>query len=222
MERIQPYRAALHRFTEIVAAHGTDFAPVLGIIERELGRPVNPDTLDERAYLSNLAGIVALMRRDTDAAEAAFRSAIEARPGFEVGRINLAFGLVQRDHYRAAIDLLEPLVEGGFVRQFSAIAGRLGPLRATLHNTLGIARWGLGDLDGADREFRRATEAHPESEAAFTYWSQLLAERGNMPGAAAMAAAARANSATFQNYPEVAGLYFWMSPRNSQPLTPRR
>ncbi len=40
-------------------------------------------------------------------------------------------------------------------------------------------------------------------------------------GAAEKAEIARINALTFENYPEVANLYFWMSPRDNQPLVRR-
>jgi hypothetical protein len=101
------------------------------------------------------------------------------------------------------------------------LPSRVAPLQEALHSTIGVARWGLGDLDGAEASFRAAVRAFPQSEAAHVYWARLTRERGRVAEADALEAIATVNALTFDNYPEVATLFFWMSPTDNQPLQRR-
>ncbi len=220
MEQVQPYRAALFHFDQVMRAGGRDFSTVQAMAERELARPRRAEVLTERSYMENLLGITALLRNDLDEAERRFRRSFNWNTTFAIGKLNLAFVLIQRDRYQEALDVLNPLVALSLEPRFAPVQ-RFGPLRESLHSSIGVARWGLGNLDGAEEAFRTATSEYPDSEAAYTYLSRLLLERGRTAEAAEKAAIARANALTFENYPEVATLYFWMTPRDNQPLVRR-
>jgi len=221
MERVQPYRAALFHFGQITQAGGNDYSAVVQLAERELSRPRRAELLEEHSFLENLLGIVALLNNDLDEAERRFRLSFSWSPGFAVGRINLAFVHVQRDRYQDAIDIVKPLLPSSLGRRLPLLSARFGPLNETLQTTLGVALWAQGDLDGAEAAFSRATREYPSSAGAYFYWAQLLRERGDTVRAAEKAEVARLNALTFENYPEVANLYFWMSPRDNQPLVRR-
>ncbi len=49
----------------------------------------------------------------------------------------------------------------------------------------------------------------------------MLRERGRIADALALEDIARVNALTFDNYPEVANLFFWMNPKDNQPLQRR-
>lgn len=221
MERVQPYRAALFQFNQISASGGQDYSAVVQLAERELSRPLRAEVLEERSFLQNLLGIVALLNNDLDEAERRFRLSFYWNPGFTVGRINLAFIHVERDRYQEAIDLLTPLIAGGLRQRLSINSRRSAPLQEAILNTLGTALWALGDLDGAEAAYKRATREHPTSAGAYAYWARLLRERGDEQAAAEKEKIAHVNALTFENYPEIANLYFWMSPRDNQPLVRR-
>ena len=221
MERVQPYRAALFHFDQILRSGGTDFSAVVQLAERELSRQPRKETLEERSFLQNLLGIVALLKNDLDDAERRFRLSFDLNPPFAIGRINLAFVHVQRDKYQAAIDLLKPMISNARWLPASLIREGSEPVREAIHSTFGVALWAQGDLDGADAAFRRATHEFPSSAGAYSYWARLLHERGDAAEAGKKAEIARINALTFENFPEVATLYFWMSPRNNEPLLRR-
>ncbi len=221
MERVQPYRAALFHFDQVIRAGGNDFNTVVQMAERELARPRRAEVLEERSFLQNILGIVALLHNDLDEAERRFRLSFNWNPGFAIGRINLAFVHVQRDRYQDAIDIVTPLIAGTLEQRFTVLGPRFGPLREAMHSTVGVALWALGDLDGAEQSFYHAAREYPDSAGAYSYWARLLLERGDAVGAAEKAEIARINALTFENYPEVANLYFWMSPRDNQPLVRR-
>ena len=160
------------------------------------------------------------METDRAAAERYFRESFRLNPDFNVGKLNLAFALIELDRYREALDLLTPLVSVPLIPDIT-LPGRTAPLKEALHSTIGIARWGLGDLDGAEESFRTAVRAFPDAEAAHTYWARLLRGRGRIADALALEDIARVNALTFDNYPEVANLFFWMNPKDNQPLQRR-
>jgi hypothetical protein len=220
MEQFEPYRSALFHFEQTLSAGNRDFSRTKAVAERELARPPRANTLLENSYLQNLLGIVALMENDRVAAERYFRESFRMNTDFNIGRINLGFALIELDRYQDALDLLVPLT-GVDLMPGVALSGRWAPIAEALHSTIGVARWGKGDLDGAEEAFRTAVRIFPESEAAHTYWSRLLAERGRPVEAAAKAAIAQTNALTFDNYPEVANLFFWMNPKDRQPLVRR-
>ncbi len=221
MERVHPYRSALFHFNQISASGGKDYSTVVQLAERELSRPLRAELLEERSFLQNLLGIVALLNNDFAEAERRFRLSFDWNPGFAVGRINLAFIHVERDRYQEAIDLLTPLIAGGLRQRLSINSRRSASLQEAILNTLGTALWALGDLDGAEAAYKRATREHPSSAGAYSYWARLLRERGDEQAAVEKEKIARVNALTFENYPEIANLYFWMSPRDNQPLVRR-
>ena len=221
MERVQPYRAALFHFEQITRLGGNDFSAVVQLAERELSRPPRAEVLEERSLLENLLGIVALINNDLDEAERRFRLSFSLNPSFDVGRLNLAFVHVERDRYQDAIDILKPLIASSPEWSFPLLGTRARPLQEAMHSTLGVALWAQGDLDEAEAAFSRATREHPGSTGAHSYWARLLRERGDTVRAAEKAENARINALTFENYPEVANLYFWMNPQDKQPLVRR-
>jgi tetratricopeptide (TPR) repeat protein len=52
---------------------------------------------------------------------------------------------------------------------------------------LGNSRYAMGDLNGAERAFREATESHPQSAAAYNNLAYVLMEQGRLPQALAAA-----------------------------------
>jgi tetratricopeptide (TPR) repeat protein len=214
MQRLQPYRAALHRFVELSDEGGTDFAEVQGVLERELGRPARPETVAQRAFMHNLLGIIGLMRNDLDLAERGFQAAIETKPDFGVGHLNLAFLRVHQDRYDESIAAVRRLLGG---------QGRpaIGPLAAGAHITWGVAAWGLGQRQEAARLFEQATRDYPGTTHAYEYWALLLRELGREAEADEKARIGAANEPFFENFPEVAMLYFWLDPHDQVPLRRR-
>ena len=220
MEQFEPYRSALFHFEQALHSSTPDFTRLKAVAQRELGRPPRAETLVENSYLRNLLGIVALFENDRAAAEGYFRESFRLNQSFNVGRLNLAFALIELDRYREALDVLTPMTSVAMIPEI-ALPGREAPLQESLHSTIGVARWGLGDLDGAEASFRAAVRAFPQSEAAHVYWARLTRERGRVAEADALEAIARVNALTFDNYPEVANLFFWMNPTDNQPLQRR-
>jgi len=220
MEQFEPYRSALYYFEQSLNARSNDFSRTKAVAERELARVPRAETISLRSFLENLLGVVALMENDKAGAARRFRNSFTTDPNFNVGRLNLGFVLVELDRYQEAIDLLTPLTSVT-LSPTAAMRGSFAPLFEALHSTIGVARWGLGNLDGAEQSFRNAVRAYPASEAAHTYWARLLRERGRTAEAEEKEEIARVNALSFDNYPEVANLFFWMNHMDDQPLVRR-
>ena len=92
-------------------------------------------------------------------------------------------------------------------------------LLGTAYMTWGAARLGLRDLPGADRMLAKAVEVNPDSGTAFNLWAEAKRLEGDQPAADRLERKAREASATFENYAEIAALYFHLSWRDGEAVT---
>ena len=174
--------------------------------------PINPP----RAHLENLLGIIDLTQNALPGAEKHFRDAAAFDGSFHVARLNLAFLLVQLDRYEEAIETVSEVIDPWY---WPAEADPT--LLATGHVTRGVAQWGLGDTDAAQASFSYAATLHPSSTETYVYWSNLMEVLGDKEAAKAHLEQARQNTLYFENYPEVALLYFWLTEQDKEPLQRR-
>jgi len=213
IERAGPYRAALFHFQLAVEAK-EDFSIAETIALRELATPVRVETMERRAYINNLLGIIALMRNDPIEAERQFREVIAQAPGLAIGHLNLAFVQIHNDQYREAMRSVRNVFEPRSLTDVPQLV-------TAAETTWAVAAWAEGWYDEADGLFDRAVRSYWGTTAAYEYWARMLTERGRIEEAAEKRRLAVANMPFFENYPEVAMLYFHLSPRNRQPLTRR-
>jgi hypothetical protein len=82
--------------------------------------------------------------------------------------------------------------------------------------TWGAARMGLHDLKGADRMLELATQTNPESSGAYGLWSEAKRLEGDQAAADRLHRRAQETAASFENYSEVAALYFHLSWRDNE------
>jgi tetratricopeptide (TPR) repeat protein len=92
-------------------------------------------------------------------------------------------------------------------------------LLATAYLTWGAALMGLKDFNQADRVLALAIEANPGSSTALHLRSEERALAGDKDGAAKYAQQAKEETTSFENYAEVAALYFQLSWGTNQPIT---
>jgi hypothetical protein len=78
---------------------------------------------------------------------------------------------------------------------------------------------GLKDLPGADQMLAKAVESNPESSSALRLWSEEKELAGDQAAAHKLEHKSREAAATFENYGEVAALYFELAWRDNQPVT---
>jgi Tfp pilus assembly protein PilF len=160
--------------------------------------------------LDNILGLVALFRNDPAAARKAFNDAMAADPTNAVQFLNAAFTDMQFNEYQRAADRMAELV-------------RLAPpsnkvLLATAYMTWGAARMGLHDLPGADGMLAKAVQINPDSSSALGLWAEAKRLAGDEAAADRLHHAALESAATFENYSEVAALYFHLSWRDNEPV----
>ena len=206
--QLAPYSTALYLMQKHAADQ--DFTDAVALAEHAKALlPPTPVSFD-RALFDNLLGLVALFKNDTKTARAAFDAAMTEDPTDPVPFLNAGFTDLQFDEFQKATDRMEQLLR---------LAPPANPiLRATADMIWGAARLGLHDAKGADLLLAEAARLAPQSATAFGLWAEVKTERGDMAAAAALDRRALENTATFENYAEVAALYFHLSWRNNEPV----
>jgi Tfp pilus assembly protein PilF len=205
---LAPYHAALN----LMKQHAKDlnFTEVEDLIETSKAMlPPTPTSLD-RSMFNNLEGLIAMFKGDLKTAQNEFNQASLDDPSNPVPFLNAAFAHVQMDEYRQAVDGLQALL-------------RLAPpadthLLGTTYMTLGAAYIGLNDHDTANRMFRTATKVNPHSATCWHLWAIERGLVGDQRAVAFMNQRAGEESATFENYGELAALYFRHSVESNAPL----
>lgn len=207
--QIAPYSTALYLLQKHAADR--DFTDAVALAEQaKVLLPPTPTSFD-RSLFDNLFGLVALFKNDPQTARTAFDNAMAADPANPVPFLNAAFTDVQLDEYQKAVDRMEQLV-------------RTAPpsntvLLGTAYMIWGAARIGLHDLPGADWLLAKSTRINPESATAFALWAEVKELEGDQAGVDRLTNLAGTASATFENYGEVAALYFHLAWADKQPVT---
>jgi tetratricopeptide (TPR) repeat protein len=206
---LAPYSTALY----LLQKHSSDrdLTDAVALIDRAKSMlPPTPTNFD-RALFDNLMGIIALFKNDPQSARKAFDAAMFDDGTNPVPFLNAAFADIQLDDYQKAAERMEELV-------------RLAPptnkvLLGTAYMTWGAALLGLHDPAGADRMLAKSTEINPDSSSAFGLWSEAKRLAGDQAAANKLDHKAREATEKFENYGEVAALYFELAWRDNQPVT---
>jgi tetratricopeptide (TPR) repeat protein len=206
--QLAPYSCALY----LLQKHSVDrdFSDVVALIHQAKGLlPATPTSFD-RSLFENLLGLVALFKDDPPAARAAFAAAIASDPSNPVPFLNAAFTDIQLNDYTQAAARMESLI-------------RLAPpanqvLLASAYATWGAALMGLRDLPGADRMLAKAVSINPHSATALNLWAEEKQLEGDHTAQQRLAHLAAVESATFENYGEVAALYFRLAWQDDAPV----
>jgi tetratricopeptide (TPR) repeat protein len=206
---LAPYSTALY----LMQKHSSDkdFTDAVALIDHAKGLlPATPTSMD-RSLFDNLLGLIALFKNDPQSARKSFDAAMFGDPTNPVPFLNAAFADIQLDEYQKAADRMQELA-------------RLAPpankvLLGTTYMTWGAALMGLHDLPGADRMLAKTTEINPDSSTAFGLWAEEKALEGDQASAHKFHHKASEVSATFENYGEVAALYFQLAWHDNQPVT---
>jgi tetratricopeptide (TPR) repeat protein len=208
MARIDPYLTALNLMERHAA--DKDFADVETLVNFAKSQlPPMPHS-GARSLFENLQGILALFRDKRDDARRWFELAVQSDPGNAVAMLNMAFAELQTGTFRIADDRMEHLVH--HLPSDPALA-------ATAYMTLGAARAGLHDLNGADQALAEATKIDPLSATAWDLWADIKRSKGDTRAADALHRTALERSGNFENYAEVAALYFQLAWQDNQPVT---
>jgi tetratricopeptide (TPR) repeat protein len=206
--QLAPYLTALY----LLQTHAADkeFGDVVALAEQAKSKlPPAPINYDRSAF-DNLLGIVALFKNDEKAAYAAFTQAVAEYPGDSVAALNAGFAEVQQDDYRAAAERMQKLVND------APPANKV--LLASAYLTWAAAEMGLKDIERADRLLAKATQINPDSSTAWDLWSEAKTLKGDKLAAAELRHKALMTTSTFENYGEVAALYFHLSWKDNEPV----
>ena len=164
-----------------------------------------------RSQYENLLGIAALFCSDSKTARPAFNAAIEADPSNAPAILNLAFVEIYEDRYveaeRVARRVLEP-----------APMPAPPEVTAAAHLTWAAALVGQKKLAEAERQLAQSVAIYAYSSSAYEFWAQIKESHGDMVAAEKMRNKAIENSLYFENYGELAVLYFEVAWRDGQPL----
>jgi tetratricopeptide (TPR) repeat protein len=210
--QLAPYSTTLYLLNQ--HASDQDFTDVIALAEHTKAMlPPTPRSLD-RSLMDNVLGLVALFKNDRQGARDAFEAALREDPDNPVPFLNAAFTDLQFDENKRAADRMEQLI-------------RVSPpsnevLLATAYMTWGAALMGLKDFKAADQMLAKAIEINPSSATALELWSEERELQGDKASSQRLYREALAESATFENYAEVAALYFHLAWENNLPVTRSR
>ena len=206
--QISPYTTSLYLLQKY-AADG-DFNDVVALVEQSKRKlPATAISFDRSAF-DNLLGIVAMFKNDPKSADAIFKQAVADYPGNPVAVLNAGFAEVQQDDYKAAADRMQRLVNE------SPPANKV--LLGTAYSTWAAAMMGQHDLDHADQLLQQATTINPEGSIGWSLWSEVKELKGDKDAAAAYRQRMLTEEASFENYAEVAALYFRLSWKDNEPI----
>ena len=213
--KLEPYLAMLYDLSRRAEA-GEDLAPARVRIDKALSSEPAAIRYGHRALLENLRGILALLEQNQVMARRDFEKAISSDPGQPIGYLNLAFLNVHEDRYQDAIDAVGKVIHPSY---WPMTGNRV--LLATGHIIKGVAETEMGRFRDAEASFRKAADLNPQSSEVYVYWARMLRKSGRPAEAARKFDLARQNSLYFENFPEMALLYFWLTEQGQEPLERR-
>jgi tetratricopeptide (TPR) repeat protein len=208
LARIDPYFTALY----LIQSHVTDrdFQAASALIDAALAQCPPTPISAYRAMFANLQGILALFQGSSTRAHDRFLAAAAADPDNAVAGMNAAFVDVLVNDYRAAVTQ---------IRRVTMIEPRPNNiLLATAYMTWGAALLGLHDVNGADQMLAKSIELYPATSAGYDLWADVKSEKGDTAAAERYHRRALENSDLFENYAEVAALWFKLSWRDDESL----
>ncbi len=207
--QIAPYITALYLIQH--HAGDKDFADAIALIEQAKDRlPSTPISLDRSAF-DNLLGIIALFNNDPKGAGVLFDRAMAEDPDDVAATLNAAFASIQLDNYHKAAELMEGLVE--HAPPSNSI------LLASGYMTWAAAEMGERDLEHANALLEKSLQINPDSSTAIDLLADLKEAKGDKAAAAELHRKAQQSEETFENYGEIAALYFRLAWQDNQPVT---
>jgi hypothetical protein len=212
---IDPYFRALYEFERDDRRGTSSFEYVDSLINEELSERKSSLTPQRHSAFLNLRGLICLEKEDKACALAAFNAALAADPNFAIARLNRAFTLVELDRYQDAINEAQNLLGPPPMTD-------LKPCLAAARTLIGVAKWALGDIAGAQSQFSEAAAMSPKFQTPLVYWTRMLAATNQPSKELDERLEAREHDAAHvELYAEIAMLYYWLNEKNNQPITRR-
>lgn len=213
--KLDPYLAMLYDVSRRVAAD-EDLAPAKALIEKELTEAHQAATHEHRALNENLRGIVALLEHDPVVARQYFLKAMASNPRQPVGFLNCAFLDVHEDRFEEALRNIEKVIHPTYWQMTGNPV-----LLASAYTIKGAAETEMKKFKEAEASFQKAASLNPQSSEVYVYWSRMLKKSARPAEAERKIVMAKQNSMYFENFPEMALLYFWLTEAGTQPLARR-
>jgi len=212
---IDPYFRALYEFERDDRRQTSSFQYVESLIKDELSDQKPSMTSQRQSAFLNLRGLICLEREDKACALAAFNAALAADPTFAIARLNRAFTLVELDRYQEAIEEAQRLLRPPPMTEMK-------PCIAAARTLIGVGKWALGDITGAQREFSEAVAVSPRFQTPLIYWSRMQAAIKQPNKELEVRLAIRQHDPShIELYAEIAMLYYWLNEKNDQPIARR-
>lgn len=208
MAYIDPYMTALNLMRRHI--RDRDFKRSQDVIDFAKSRLPLTAVSAERSMLENLEGMIALFNNDVTRARQQFQRAVNSYPANHVAILNLS--LTQMASNSAAS------VEA----QLSDMLKRNPPsdrvLLATAYLTLAGAHLGLQRATDADAVMTQAANLNPGSPTVLGVWAEVKREMGDSEAARELTEKALLTQNQYEDYAEVAALYFTLAWQRGQPL----
>ncbi len=211
MERVAPYRVVLSEVLKVARGKGGDLAHAKATAERVLARPGRLENASEQAMINNLQAMIALVEKDSVAADRWLTDALavpELPPRIvQQLLLNQTMVATLRKQPAEARLLLAKAME---VRQEI----ELPDFAANFLIMQALTAWSAGDTAAAETLLRQAVQVSARNEAAHVYLSKLLALKGDTAGAAREADTANIVRRFDPTLQSLAVTLFWIDPVN--------
>lgn len=207
--QLEPYLALVHAMQ--TAEKPEDFTRLEASIKELLAALPNVPVSTQRSQYENLLGIIHLLINDVDGAAEAFNAAALSDTRNAVALLNLGFIECQRDRYAEAERIVRRIVEPTPLTQQPVLIG-------AAYMTWACGLMGQKNFAAADQKLAQSIKAYPYTSSAYELWADLRQEIGKPEEAAQMRRKARENSIYFEDFAEVAVLYFELSWRDKEAL----
>jgi tetratricopeptide (TPR) repeat protein len=209
MFQLEPYLALVYALQS--AQTQADLSKVRKAIKLRQEKLPNTPLSTPRSQYENLRGIIALLDNDLPGAADNFTAAAASDPRNVVALLNLGFLECQRDHYADGERISRRVIE-------PAPLTRQPVLLAAAYMTLACNQMGQKDFVHADLALAQSIIAYPQTSSGYALWADLKEATGDRGEADVLHRKARENSIYFENFAEVAMLYFELSWRNGDDL----
>lgn len=208
MATIDPYVTALNLMRQHIKDR--DFSQSEKVIAFAKARLRPTQENADRAMLENLEGMIALFRRDTARALERFQVAVASGPGNQVAKLNLALVLLEKDQDARSAAMMADLLRDN---------PPLDPvLLSTVHMTQAAAYLGLRQPAPADAAMAKAAALNPTSPTILNAWAEVKTQMGDKVAAEDLHRQALSAENSFDDYAEVAALYFTLAWQKGEPV----
>jgi tetratricopeptide (TPR) repeat protein len=207
--QIEPYLALVHAMQS--AQSPEEFARLSIALKQLISALPNVPVSTVRSQYENLLGVMRLLNNDIDGAADYFNAATLSDTRNAVALLNLGFIECQRDRYAEAERIVRRIVEPKPLTNQPVLLG-------AAYMTWACALMGQKNFAAADQKLALAIEAYPYTSSGYELWGDLKDERGKPDEAKALRRKARENSIYFEQFSEIAMLYFELSWRDKEAL----